>query len=98
MRSRTVKASKSFRLTQSNLLDGTEYAAALVNRYEVGHDGKTRQELEVNLFFHRHPIGKRLAKMRACGGWKEAGVEVGRRRSQEVEAFVSGTAPSLAST
>jgi len=66
-----------------------EFASVLINRYEVGHDGKTGYErtrgktskmlgLEFGekVFFRRQPIGRRLAKLESL--W-EHGVFVGYR-------------------
>lgn len=77
-----------------------EYAAVLVNRYEVGHDGKTPYErargkssrmlgveFGERLLFRRQPIGARLAKLESL--WEE-GVFLGYR-SQSGE-YMIGTA------
>ena len=65
----------------------TEYSAVLVNRYQVGHDGKTGYERTRGkksrmlgfefgelMMFRRTPIGPRLAKLESL--W-ETGVYVG---------------------
>ena len=77
-----------------------EYAAVLVNRYEVGHDGKTPYErlrgktsrmlgveFGERLMFRRQPLGARLAKLESL--WEE-GIFVGYR-SQSGE-YMIGTA------
>ena len=75
-----------------------EYAAVLLNRYEVGHDGKTGYErtrgkpskimgieFGEKLLFRRHPIGQRLAKMESL--WV-TGIFVGYR-SQSGEYMIA---------
>ena len=84
----------------------TEYAAVLLNRYEVGHDGKTSYErlrgktsrmlgLEFGerILFRRQPIGARLAKLDSL--WEE-GAFLGYR-SQSGETMV-GTADGVFKT
>ena len=75
-----------------------EFAGVLINRYEVGHDGRTAYErtrgkqskllgfeFAEKVLFRRAPIGQRLAKLESL--W-ETGVFVGYK-SQSGEYMVS---------
>ena len=77
-----------------------EFAAVLINRYEVGHDGKTAHErirgkvskmlgfeFGEKMWFRRQPVGQRLAKLESL--W-ETGVFIGYR-AQSGE-YMCGTA------